>query len=198
MSLSMAEYVKIGSIGVSGDREYEMVKRSLSKNLNKVTGYLTTEARLAFTKFRKAFTKAPILWHFDLEWHIRIQIDASSYAIGGVLSQLTLDSLGQWHLIAFYSQKMILAKTQYKTHSGELLAIIKAFKTWRHYLEGCKHKILVLTNHNNLCCFMDTESLSSRQVCWAQELCRYYFRINYCQCKANGAADELSCFSQKN
>ena len=93
---------------------------------------------------------------------------------------------------------MILAKTWYKTYNGELLAIVEAFKTWKHYLEGCKHEVLVLTNHNNLCWFMNTKSLSSRQVRWAQKLSRYHFRIDYCQGKANGAADALSCFPQRN
>ena len=92
---------------------------------------------------------------------------------------------------------MISAETQYKTHNGELLAIIEAFKTWRHYLEGCKHEVLVFTNHNNLCRFMDTKSLSSRQVCWAQELSQYYFRIDYRQGKVNAAADALSRFPQR-
>ena len=92
---------------------------------------------------------------------------------------------------------MILAETQYETYNGELLAIIEAFKTWRHYLEGCKHKVLVLTNHNNLRQFMDTTSLSSRQLWWAQKLSQYHFWINYCQGKANGAADALSRFSQR-
>ena len=79
----------------SGDCENGTVKRSpRSKNLNGA-GYLTLEARLAFTQLRKAFTKAPILQHFDSECHIRIETDASGYAISGVLSQLTLDSLGQ-------------------------------------------------------------------------------------------------------
>ena len=50
--------------------------------------FLTPEARLAFNRLRLAFTKAPILWHFDLECHIQIETDASGYAIGGVLSQL--------------------------------------------------------------------------------------------------------------
>ena len=45
---------------------------------------------------------------------------------------------------------------------------------------------------------MDTKSLSSRQVRWAQELSRYHFRIDYRQGKANGAADALSCFPQRN
>ena len=151
---------------------------------------------------RQAFIKAPILRHFDPECHIRIETDASGYAIGGVLSQLTSDHLtsdqGQWHPVAYFSRKMIPAETRYKTHDGELLAIVEAFKTWRHYLEGCKHKVLVLTDHNNLRRFMDTKSLSSRQVRWAQELSRYHFRIDYRQGKANGAADALSRFPQRN
>ena len=93
---------------------------------------------------------------------------------------------------------MIPAKTSYTIHDGELLAIVEAFKTWRHYLEGCKHKVLVLTNHNNLRRFMDTKSLSSKQVRWAQELSRYHFRIDYCQGKANGATDALFRFLQRN
>ncbi len=80
------------------------------------------------------------------------------YAIGGVLSQMTLDQhfsghvtyedlnsdfpkseIGQWNRVAYFSQKMISAETRYKTHDQKLLAIVKAFKTWCHYLEGCKH-----------------------------------------------------------
>ena len=57
---------------------------------------------------------------------------------------------------------MILAKTHYKMHDAELLAIVKAFKNWRHYLEGCQYEALVLTDYNNLGWFMDTKILSSR------------------------------------
>ena len=92
---------------------------------------------------------------------------------------------------------MIPAETRYETHDGELLAITEAFKTWRHYLEGSQHEVLVLTDHNNLRRFMETKSLSSRQVRWAQELSRYHFRIDYRQGKANGAADALSRYPQR-
>ena len=88
--------------------------------------------------------------------------------------------------------------TYFYTHDQELLAIVEAFKTWHHYLEGCKFEVLVLTDHNNLRRFMDTKSLSSRQVRWAQELSRYHFRIDYRQGKANAAADALSRFPQRN
>ena len=75
---------------------------------------------------------------------------------------------------------MISVETRYKTQDGELLAIVKVFKTWKHYLEGFQHEILMLTDYNNLRQFMDIKSLSSRWVCWAQELSCYHFQIDYC------------------
>ena len=70
---------------------------------------------------------------------------------------------------------MIPVETWYETHDGELMAIVETFKTWQHYLKGYKYEVLVLTDYNNLCQFIDTKSLSSRQVRWAQELFCYYF-----------------------
>ena len=137
--------------------------------------FLTPKPKAAFNRLRLAFTKAPILWHFHPECHIRIETDASGYAISGVLRQLasgtslngivTKADFGQWHPVAFFSRKMISAETWYEIHKDELLAIVEAFKTWRHYLEGCKHEVLIFTDHINLRCFMDTKSQSSRQVC---------------------------------
>ena len=61
------------------------------------------------------------------------------YTISKILNQLTFRTnlnkiiikinLGHWHLVTFFSQKIILAKTWYKTHNNKFLAIIKAFKT---------------------------------------------------------------------
>ena len=172
------------------------------------TGFLTSKARQAFTQLRQAFVEAPILHHFDPKSHIQIETNVSGYVIGGVLSQLsfgtrsdevpTKANLGQWLLIAFFSRKMIPAETWYKTYNGELLATVKAFKTWQHYLESCKHKVLVFTDNNNLCCFMDTKSPNCRQVRLAQKLSRYYFCINYWQDKAHRAANALLQYPQQN
>ncbi len=154
-------------------------KASRAKNLGQSGLFFTTNARRTFTELRQAFVEAPILNHFDPERYIRIKTDASGYAIGGILSQLTSDDSGQWYPVAFFSRKMILVETRYETHNGELLAIVEAFKTWRHYLEGCKHEVVMFIDHNNLQRFMDIKNLSSRQVWWAQELSRYHFRIDY-------------------
>ena len=66
------------------------LNKKLSKSKNLV--FLIADTRQAFTQLRQAFIKAPILSHFDPEHHIRIETDASSYAIDGVLNQLTSDS----------------------------------------------------------------------------------------------------------
>ena len=77
---------------------------------------------------------------------------------------VTKADLSQWHLVAFFSKKMISAEIWYKTHNGKFLAIVKVFKTWCHYLKGCKYEVFVLINYKNLRRFIDTKSLSSRQV----------------------------------
>ena len=64
--------------------------------------FLTPEAKLSFSQLREAFTKAPILYHFNPERYIRIETDASAYAIGGILSQLT-PKTSQWHPVGFFS-----------------------------------------------------------------------------------------------
>ncbi len=42
-------------------------------------------------------------------------------------------------------------ETWYIIYDQELLAIIKVFKTWRHYLMSYKNKVFVFIDHNNLC-----------------------------------------------
>lgn len=91
--------------------------------------FFATEAKLTFAKLRNSFSIALILYCFDLECHIWIETNVSSYAIVGIFNQLTLDNLDRWYPIAFFSQKMILAKTQYKTYDGKLLVIAGALKT---------------------------------------------------------------------
>ena len=51
--------------------------------------------------------------------------------------------------MSFFSQKMILVKTRYEIHDNKFLAIVKTFKTWKHYLEGSQYKVFMLTNYNN-------------------------------------------------
>ena len=104
------------------------------KKINSGTDFFTSKASLVFTWLKNTFTKAPILHYFDPECHIKIETSTSSYAMSIVPSQLTTkrgfvgqmthktndlnppSEISQWYLIALFFQKMISAKTHYKTH----------------------------------------------------------------------------------
>ena len=146
-----------------GSRSCKSTRRStITSSLLKTTSFLAPEAKESFQKLKKAFSEALVLQHFDVLKSIRLETDASGKAIGGVLCQQ--DTELNWHPVPYYSQKMLLAERNYETQDAKLFAIVEGFKTWRHYLEGTAHTILVLTDHINLKKFMETTRLSGRHI----------------------------------
>ena len=142
-------------------------------------------AEHAFRQLLNAFTDVPILRHFDPVRKIRVETDASNFAIAGILSQP--DDEGHWKPVAFWSRKMIPAERNYETHDQELLAIVAVFKQWRHYLEGSWHPVEVLTDHNNLKSFMNIKQLNGRQARWAMKLSGFDFVVQHRAGKHNPA-----------
>lgn len=53
--------------------------------------FYTLGSKQAFVKLRQVFIEALILYHFDPESHIWININTLDYTINEVLSQLTLE-----------------------------------------------------------------------------------------------------------
>ncbi len=140
----------------------------------------TKEAAESFERLQRAFTIAPMLRHFDPVLRIRVETDASGFAIAGILTQLFGEGAeSNWHPIAYYSKKMSDAEGRYETHDSELLAIIVAFRTWRHYLAYARREVVVKTDHNNLKYFMTKRKLNSRQARWAEELAAFDFILEY-------------------
>ena len=73
-----------------------------------------------------------------------IEIDISDYTVSMRMTQPGID--GKPRLIIFHSRKLVQAELNYDIHNKELLAIVIAFKTWRTYLEGAQHTVLVKTS----------------------------------------------------
>lgn len=46
-------------------------------------------------------------------------------------------------------------------HNQELLEIVEVFITYEHYLQGCKYKVFMLTDYNNLKQSIDMKNLIS-------------------------------------
>ncbi|KAI7299779.1 hypothetical protein KC315_g17470, partial [Hortaea werneckii] len=143
----------------------------------------------ALRLLKAEFTRAPILRHYEPSAPIRLETDASAFAIAAIVSQLLPDcgQPAQWHPIAFWSRKLNPAERNYETHDGELLAIVEGFKQFRHYLEGAAHAVQVLTDHNNLKGFMGVKALNGRQARWATFLAAFDFTIEHRAGKLNPA-----------
>ena len=94
-----------------------------------------TSAELAFEGLKHAFTSAPNLMHVDPTKRFILEADASTFALGSLLSQTGDDS--KLHHVAFQTGKFEAAEINYEIHDKELLAMVDSFQQWRHCLEGC-------------------------------------------------------------
>ena len=141
----------------------------------------------AFKQLKDAIVASPVLVLPDPNLPYVIHTDASGYATGAVLSQ---DQGQGLQPIAFLSKKMVDAETRYPVHEQELLAIIHALKSWRHYLMGSKFK--VCTDHHSLQYFKTQPQLSGRQSRWKDVIANYDFDIEYIEGRSNIVADGLS------
>jgi hypothetical protein len=147
----------------------------------------THKQQQAFDAIKRAMVTAPVLVLPDPSLPFVVHTDASGYAVGGVLMQ---DQGKGLQPIAYLSKKMQDAETRYPVHEQELLAIIHALKSWRHYLLGSK--FTVRTDHKSLEYFKTQPSLSARQSRWKDFLANFDFDIEYVKGKANVVADGLS------
>jgi hypothetical protein len=143
------------------------------------------EAQDAFETLREAFTRAPLLMHYDPAKRCRVDTDASGVALAAILSQQ--DAAGNWHPVAFWSRKLTDVETRYGTHDQELMAIVASFKHWRHYLEGVSETTIVYSDHRNLSTFMNMRELNGRQARWAMKLAGFDLEIRHQPGKRNPA-----------
>ncbi|CAJ0965615.1 unnamed protein product [Ranitomeya imitator] len=92
----------------------------------------------------------------------------------------------------FFSRKFSPAERNYDVGNRELLAIKWAFEEWRHWLEGAKHRVVVLTDHKNLTYLESAKRLNPRQARWSLFFARFDFVISYLPGSKNVKADALS------
>jgi len=92
----------------------------------------------AFRELKERFTKELVLAALDLDKKLRVEVDASDYAMGGVLSMEGED--GRWRPVAFLSKSLNETERNYEIHDKEMLAIIRGLETWRHLLEEAQFK----------------------------------------------------------
>ena len=118
-----------------------------------------------------------------------ISTDASSIGTGGVLQQ-HID--GAWKPIAFFSKKLSNAEKNYSTFDRELLAIYKAIKRFRYFIEG--RSFHVYSDHKPLSTPFKTNksSYTPRQLRHIDLISQFTTDIRYIKGTDNSPADALS------
>ena len=86
----------------------------------------TKKQEKAFEELKKRFTEKPVLAALDIDKKMRMEVDASDYATGGVLSMECEDGL--WKLVVFLSKSLNETERNYEIHDKEMLAIIRGLE----------------------------------------------------------------------
>jgi len=81
------------------------------------------EQEKAFERLKAVFTTEPVLAIPDINREMRVEVDASDYTMGGVLSTKCKD--GKWRLVAFISKSLNTTERNYEIHDKEMLAVIR-------------------------------------------------------------------------
>jgi len=129
----------------------------------------------------------PVIQLFDLYKPKRLEYDTSDYAIGAVLHQK--DETG-WHPVAYYSKKLSKFERNQAIYEKELLAIIRAFEVWHHYLHGSY--FTVLTDQRALSWLLNQQKIQGKLVRYLNILSNFDFEIEYRKGSLNTVADALS------
>jgi len=104
-----------------------MVARPLYNLVKKKKRWNWTEReKKAFKELKERFIKEPVLAAPDIDKKMRMEVDASDYAMGGILSIECGD--GVWRLVTFLSKSLNETERNYEIHDKEMLAIIRGLE----------------------------------------------------------------------
>jgi hypothetical protein len=90
----------------------------------------------------------PSLAQPDLTKPFFLQVDASAFAMGAILTQK--DEQGKQLAVGFHLQTFNEAEQNYNIHDRELLAVYQGLTHHRHLLLSSPFPVTVLTDHKNL------------------------------------------------
>ena len=121
------------------------------------------------------------------EWQWELHTDASTVALGAVLSQK--DNQGHHHIIEYASQTLNAAQRNYSIPALECLAIVWALRKFRPYLHGTHFQ--VFTDHFGLKFLQSKKNPSAKLQRWWWEVSEYDFEVVYKKGELN-IADPLS------
>jgi reverse transcriptase-like protein len=139
----------------------------------------------AFETLKTLMCRKPILAQPNFDKHFYLQMDASAYGVGAILSQAARpnpstdnpdtdlphkNSKPKLHPIAYYSATFTPTERNYDIYERELLAVMKSLTHWQHYLGWTKFPFIILTDHMNLQYWKAPKNLNRHTARWHVDL----------------------------
>ncbi|GBG76581.1 hypothetical protein CBR_g22461 [Chara braunii] len=169
-------------------RNFSAVAAHLTNLTKKDTPFLWfLHCQLAFTRLKKALTRAPVLKLPDPTLPFILTTDASQYGIGAVLQQ---DDGNGLRPVKFMSKKIKTQKLQDSTYEKELYAFVCALKHWKHFLLGRHFKIF--SDHSTLQWMKSHGELNDKLARYTQFIDMFEFELKHKKGCYNKVADALS------
>jgi hypothetical protein len=157
---------------------------------------LNAEQLEKFKFIKQLLTSETIVKLPDPEKQFYVKTDAGPRAVGGVLTQFH-DNIE--YPVAYMSAKLNIHERNYGQTKKELLAVVVAFRQWRHYLLGANNQIVLVTDCTAVRDLMTKKHISGIFARWVLELQEFKFRTEYKPGNRHADADALSrMFDQQN
>ena len=149
----------------------------------------TPECRAALDQLINIILANPSLRQPDPTKPFFLQVDASAFATGAILTQK--DNRGKHVAVGFHSKTFNDAERNYDIHDRELLAVYRGLTHNRHILLGSPHPVTVLTDHKNLEYYRKPQNINRRVARYIPHLADYNFTLAHIPGSTN-KADALS------
>ena len=131
----------------------------------------------------------PVLYQPDWSKQFELEVDTSLFAIGAVLFQR--DEEGRRRPISYFSQALNPAERNYDIWDREFLAVIQGLKHNQHLLVGSPHKVVVLTDHENLVHYRHPQKINRWVARYLHTMADYDLELQHIPGSTN-KADVLS------
>ena len=169
---------------------YTNIAKPLTELTKKDQPFIWTQQfRKALDTLIDAVLSNPALLQPDPAKPFFLQVDASAFATGAILTQK--DHRGKHAAVGFHSQTFSDAERNYDIHDCELLALMRGLNHWRHLLVGTPTPITVYTDHKNLQYYCHPQHINRRVARYIPCLADYNYVLVHLPGDSN-KADALS------
>lgn len=170
-------------------KDFSKIANPLNKLLKKSVPYAwKKEQQQAFDYLKECLISSPILTYPNWDRPFTLFTDASTFALGAVLTQK--DEGDNEHVIAYASRSLQPAEKNYSATELECLAVVWAIGKFHQYLHG--KRFTLITDHSALCHLFNTTTPSGRLARWVLKLQVYDFDTIHRAGKTHSNVDSLS------